>query len=64
MKLSDYINTFNNKALARENLALLVGCSEPAIRSWANGQRFPSRKYWDKIIKATDGKVTIMDMAK
>lgn len=64
MKLSEYINLHKNKSEARETLAQAIGCEEVTVRSWANGNRFPHRKWWKSIELATKGKVTIADMVE
>ena len=64
MKLSEYINTtFPNKKTAFDHLAKDLGCSRFTVKSWADGSRFPHRKWWAAIQTATDGSVTVADMA-
>lgn len=60
MNLRDYINlnqTRADRALARRSLAEKVGVAETTVRSWVNGNRYPSRFQWKRIEDATDSQV-------
>jgi DNA-binding transcriptional regulator YdaS (Cro superfamily) len=63
MNINEYINSFSDKASARIVLAEAVGVKEVTVRSWANGNRHPYRKVWPDIVKATNGAVTVSDLA-
>jgi DNA-binding transcriptional regulator YdaS (Cro superfamily) len=62
MKLSEYIKSSPlSVSEATENLAVVIGCSAAAVKSWANGYRTPNKKWWLKIKSSTNGQVTIAD---
>jgi DNA-binding transcriptional regulator YdaS (Cro superfamily) len=62
MNIKQYIESHPNKAEARQKLADDIGYEEVTVRSWANGNRFPSRKAMKLVFKATKGKVTVKEM--
>jgi transcriptional regulator with XRE-family HTH domain len=51
----------SSKKKAREELAQKIGVEEITIRSWANGNRSPSKKYLQRIEQATNGEVKATD---
>lgn len=63
MNIKAFIDSSSNKTEARRNLAALLDVEEVTVRSWANGNRHPNRKIWKKIVEATEGAITIADLA-
>ena len=60
MNLEQYIKSIplDDREGAREAISVATGRSVSAVKSWSNGNRGIPVKYWEKIIKATDNKVT------
>lgn len=59
MKLKDYMEQY----VGAKELAKRVGCSVPALYNYANG-REPRLTIALKIIRATKGKVRLVDLAQ
>jgi DNA-binding transcriptional regulator YdaS (Cro superfamily) len=51
----------SSKKKAREVLAGKIGVKEITIRSWANGNRSPSKKHLQRLERATNGEVKAAD---
>jgi len=60
MKLSDYLK--RNK-IDRHQFAAIIGVDRVSVYRWETGKAFPIR-HLNKIIAATDGKVTANDFAQ
>jgi hypothetical protein len=61
--LENQIKASTNKAQAVKELAKRFKCGESTIISYRNGTRYPARSRWKTIVKATDGQVTLVDLA-
>lgn len=61
MKLSEYLDSHN---LSYAAFGKKIGTSDVNVWRWANGERFPVRKFLHKITKATNGKVTANDFVE
>lgn len=64
MTLSEYIQSFpvSERRALRERLASACGCSEVAIRSYANGNRRVPAERCAPLERATGGAVTRHDL--
>lgn len=57
--LKIFIDKHSSKSKARAFLASQLGVSEVTIRSWANGNRSPSKRFLEKIEEVTGGEVKV-----
>ena len=58
MKLADYLTT---EKISQGEFARRIGATAGAVCRWIAGERFPNRIYRKRILKATDGKVSVED---
>lgn len=58
-KLRQYIE---NQGLRQDKFAEKIGMSKSLLSAILKGQRTVSKKYWDKIIEATNGKISKKDL--
>ena len=51
------------KGISIYELASLIETSPTAISNWENNIRHPKRKYWERIIKISNGEISLEDLA-
>jgi DNA-binding transcriptional regulator YdaS (Cro superfamily) len=56
-----FIDKQPSKAKARQAIAEKIGVKEVTVRSWANGNRSPSKKHLQSLEQATNGEVKAVD---
>ena len=59
MKLSEYLK---NEGLTQEQFAKKLGKSQTLISAYCTGSMMPPRQTALKIVKITDGQVTLSDL--
>ena len=59
MKLRTYLNS---KKVSKSSFAKELGVTRETVSKWTLGDYAPSRRNAQKIIKLTEGKVTLSDL--
>lgn len=52
------------KRVGANAVSRATGVSRQAVYSWRDGRAQPKREFWAAIVKISDGRVSIADLAK